>query len=73
VLKLAENVPAAMARWHDVGVTISNGGMHLSATLDGFKFLDADLPSPVSGQVGTWAKTDTVVLFDSFVVDPDAQ
>jgi hypothetical protein len=73
VLKLAENVPAAMARWHDIVLTVSNGGMRVSAALDGLKFIDADLPSPVSGQVGAWAKTDTVVLFDSFKVDPDSQ
>jgi hypothetical protein len=34
------------------------------------KFLEADLTAPVSGQVGAWAKADTVVLFDSFSVDP---
>lgn len=73
VLKLAENVPAAMARWHDLSVSISNGGTHVSGSLDGFTFLDADLAVPVSGQVGAWAKTDTVVLFDSFTVDPEAQ
>jgi len=69
VLKLAENVPTAMARWHDLSVTVSNGGTHVQGSLDGFQFIDADLATPVSGQVGAWAKTDTVVLFDSFVVD----
>lgn len=73
VLKLAENVPTAMARWHDLSITVSNGGMHVDGSLDGFKFIDADLATPVSGQVGAWAKTDTVVLFDSFTVDPSGQ
>ena len=73
VLKLAENVPTAMARWHDLAVTVSNGGMHVAGSLDGFTFIDADLDGPVSGQVGAWAKTDTVVLIDSFVVDPAAE
>jgi hypothetical protein len=73
VLKLAENVPAAMARWHDLAITVSNGGTHVSGALDGFKFIDADLQTPVSGQVGAWAKTDTVVLFDSFALDPSAE
>ena len=27
----------------------------------------------VSGQVGAWAKTDTVVLFDHFIVDSDSE
>jgi hypothetical protein len=73
VLKLAENVPTAMARWHDLSVSVSNGGTHVAGSLDGVTFLDADLDSPVSGQVGAWAKTDTVLLIDSFIVDPAAQ
>jgi hypothetical protein len=73
VLKLATNVPAAMARWHDVSVIVSNEGYHVVGILDGLKFLEADLSAPVSGQVGAWAKSDTVVLFDSFSVDPTAQ
>ena len=72
VLKLAENVPAALARWHDVSVTVSNGGTHLSGSLDGQKFVDADVDTPISGQVGAWAKSDTVVLFDSFSVEANA-
>ena len=73
LIRLIENVPMALARWHDLSVTASNGGTHVSAALDGLKYLDADLAAPISGGVGTWAKTDTIVLFDSFVVDPDAQ
>ncbi len=73
VLKLATNVPAAMARWHDISVVVSNGGYHVAGILDGLKFLEADLQVPVSGGVGAWAKADTVVLFDSFSVDPNAQ
>ncbi len=73
VLKLATNVPAAMARWHDLSVVVSSEGLHVVAILDGLKFLEADLTAPVSGGVGAWAKSDTVVLFDSFSVDPTAQ
>ena len=73
VLKLATNVPAAMARWHDLSVVVSNEGLHVVGILDGLKFLEADLTRPVSGGVGAWAKSDTVVLFDSFSVDPTAQ
>ena len=72
-LKLIANVPAALSRWHDVVVTVSNGGTHLAGSLDGFKFLETDLDTPVSGQVGVWSKSDTVALFDSFSVDPNAQ
>ena len=73
VLKLATNVPTAMARWHDISVVVTNGGTHVSGILDGVKFVDADLDTPVSGGVGAWAKSDTVVLYDSFSVDPTAQ
>ena len=41
--------------------------------MDGLKFLDADLPAPVSGQVGAWAKADTVVLFDHFIVSNESR
>jgi hypothetical protein len=41
--------------------------------MDGVKFVEADVQTPVSGQVGAWAKADTVVLFDNFTVDPNAQ
>jgi hypothetical protein len=73
VLKLATNVPAAMARWHDLSVVISSDGTHVTGIVDGLRFLEADLTVPVSGGVGAWAKADTVVLFDSFSVDPSAQ
>ena len=29
-LKLVENVPAALSRWHDVVVSVSNGGTHIT-------------------------------------------
>jgi len=73
VLKLATNVPAAMARWHDLSLVVSNEGLHVAGILDGLKFLEADLATPISGGVGAWAKSDTVVLFDRFSVDPTAQ
>jgi hypothetical protein len=72
-LKLVEDVPTALAQWHDVGLTVSNGGTHLAGSLDGLRVLETDLVTPVSGQVGVWAKSDTVALFDSFSVDPNQQ
>jgi hypothetical protein len=73
VLKLATNVPTAMARWHDVSVIVSNGGTHVVGIMDGVQFVEADVETPVSGGVGAWAKADTVVLFDSFSVETSAQ
>jgi len=71
-LSIVENVPAALARWHNLQLTVGTGGTHVTGLLDGQRYLDADLTAPISGQVGAWSKTDTVVLFNSFTVDPNA-
>ena len=72
-LDIVENVPTALARWHNIQLTVPTGGTHVTGLLDGQRYLDADLATPISGQVGAWSKTDTVVLFNSFTVDPNAQ
>ena len=72
-LAVVDNVPAALARWHDLQLTVAPGGTHLSGALDGQKFLDVDIDTPISGQVGTMTKTDSVVVFNSFNVDPNGQ
>ena len=72
-LGIIENVPSALARWHDMQLTVAPGGTHLSGSLDGQKYLDADLPTPISGKVGTLTKTDSVVVFNTFTVDPNGQ
>jgi hypothetical protein len=72
-LSIIENVPAELSRWHDLQLTVAPGGTHLTGSLDGQKFLDVDIDTPVSGQVGTMTKTDSVVVFNSFAVDPNGQ
>jgi hypothetical protein len=72
-LSVIENVPAELARWHDLQLTVAPGGTHLSGALDGQGFLDVDINVPVSGKVGTMSKTDSVVVFNSFAVDPNGQ
>lgn len=72
-LTVVENVPAELARWHDLQLTVAPGGTHLSGALDGQKFLDVDINQPISGGVGTMTKTDSVVVFNSFTVDPNGQ
>jgi len=69
-LSIIENVPSALARWHDLQLTVAPGGTHISGVLDGQKYLDADLTTPVTGKVGTLTKTDSVVVFNTFTVDP---
>jgi hypothetical protein len=72
-LSKVENVPAELSRWHDLQLTVAPGGTHISGSLDGQKYLDVDINVPVSGQVGTMSKTDSVVVFNSFTVDPNGQ
>src|ERR1051326_6980393 len=72
-LSIIENVPAGLARWHDLQLTVAPGGTHLGGVLDGQKFMDVDINVPVSGKVGTMSKTDSVVVFNSFTVDPNGQ
>ncbi len=72
-LSIVENVPAALARWHDLQLTVAPGGTHLSGSLDQQKFLDLDINVPVSGRVGALTKTDSVVVFNSYTVDPNGQ
>jgi hypothetical protein len=70
-LKIANLVPAALARWHELKLVVSGGGTHVAGYLDTQKFLETDVDTPVSGPVGVWAKTDTIVLNQSFAVDPN--
>jgi hypothetical protein len=65
-LKRVELVPTTLGEWHEQTLVVS--GTHLSGLLDGKVYLDATLDAPVSGQVGLWSKTDTIVLFDRFSV-----
>jgi len=70
-LSIIENVPAELARWHVLQLTVPPGGTHVTGSLDGQRVLDADVSAPISGQAGAIAKTDTVAVFNSFTVDPN--
>jgi hypothetical protein len=70
ILSKVEGVPATLAQWHDLQLTVQPGGTHLTGFLDAQQFLDLDISIPVSGQVGVMSKNDSVVVFDSFLVDP---
>jgi hypothetical protein len=65
-LKRVELVPTTLGDWHEQTLVIS--GSHLSGLLDGKVYLDATLDAPVSGQVGLWTKSDTIVVFERFSV-----
>jgi len=68
-LKRTRDVPTSFGEWHDQTLVVY--GTQMSAFLDGKKYMDADLPEPVSGRIGVWAKTDTVALIDALVVEPE--
>jgi hypothetical protein len=72
-LRIIDNVPAALVRWHDLQLSVQPGGTHLSGYVDGQKFLETDVSTPISGGVGLWSKTDSVVVVNSFTVDPNGQ
>lgn len=62
----SENVPLQKNTWH--GLQISVHGTSLQAALDGKHLLDYTLAEPVSGKVGLWSKTDSVIYFNDFTV-----
>lgn len=62
----SENVPLQKNTWHTLQVSIH--GTDLKAALDGKHLLDFTLTEPVSGRVGVWSKTDSVIYFDDYTV-----
>jgi hypothetical protein len=72
-VSVIDDVPGALAQWHELQLTVAPGGMHVSGSFDGQRLLEADLDSSVAGQIGVIAKTDTVALFNTFTVDPNGQ
>jgi hypothetical protein len=72
-LSIVDNVPAELARWHELRLVVAPGGTHLSALLDEQLFMELDINVPVSGRVGAMAKTDSVVVYNTFSVDPDGR
>ncbi len=62
------NTPTATGQWHDLKVVIN--GAKVQGYLDGKLYLEHTLDAPVSGKVGVWSKSDGVVYFDDFTVQP---
>src|ERR1043166_2686904 len=61
-----ENVPLPKSTWHNLQISVH--GTALQAALDGKHLLDYTLAEPVSGKVGLWSKTDSVIYFDDYTV-----
>lgn len=62
----SENVPLAKNVWHSLSITVH--GTNLQASLNGKHILDYTLAEPISGKVGLWSKTDSVIYYNDFTV-----
>jgi hypothetical protein len=71
VKRAAETVPLELGTWHTLKVSVH--GTALQGFLDGKLMLEYTLPAPVSGKIGVWSKTDSMVEFDDFTVTPTAK
>jgi prepilin-type processing-associated H-X9-DG protein len=62
-------VPALeLGTWHTLRLDVH--GTDLRTFLDDSLVLEYTLTEPVSGKVGVWSKTDSMIMFDDFVVKP---
>jgi hypothetical protein len=68
VNRAATLMPLELGTWHTLKVSVH--GTQLKSWLDGTPMHDYTLPAPVSGKVGVWSKTDSMILFDDFTVTP---
>ncbi len=57
-----------MKDWH--AIKIATKGAAVRGFLDGEPLLEYELPSPISGKIGLWTKTDSVTEFADFVATP---
>ena len=70
VKRAADLFPLELGSWHELKISVH--GTALAAFLDGKHVLDYTLMAPVSGKVGLWSKTDSMIEFSDFVVTPSA-
>ncbi|MDB4906615.1 MAG: hypothetical protein JWO05_1399 [Gemmatimonadetes bacterium] len=61
-----ENVPLELGTWHTLRISVH--GTQLQGFLDDRLLLEHTLTEPVSGKVGVWSKTDSMVEFSDFTV-----
>lgn len=71
VKRAPETVPLELGSWHTLKVSVH--GTALQGYLDGKLMLEHTLQAPVSGKIGVWSKTDSMVEFDDFTVTPMAK
>lgn len=63
--------PLELGTWNELSLVVK--GTDFKAYLNGKLAVEFTLPEPVSGKVGLWSKTDSMTLFDSFIVTPETR
>jgi hypothetical protein len=61
--------PLELGTWHTLKISVH--GTSLKSWLDDKPMHDYTLPAPVSGKIGVWSKTDSMIEFDDFTVTPE--
>jgi hypothetical protein len=64
-------VPLELGTWHTLRISVH--GTSLKSWLDDEPMHDYTLSEPVSGKIGVWSKTDSMVEFDDFTVRPESK
>jgi len=67
-VKWIRNTPTPTRTWHDLKLRVA--GTKLEGYINGERFLEHVLPTPVAGRVGLWSKADSYVYFDDYTVTP---
>ena len=70
-IKWVRNTPTPTGQWHELKLTVV--GNKVQGWLNGVLTLSHDLEKPVSGRIGLWSKSDSVVYFDDFRVEQIGQ
>lgn len=70
-VKWVRNTPSPSGQWHELKLTVV--GNKVQGWLNGVLTLSHDLEKPVSGRIGLWSKSDSVVYFDDFRVEQIAR
>jgi len=63
--------PLELGTWHTLKISVH--GTSLKSWLDDKPMHDYTLSAPVSGKIGVWSKTDSMIEFDDFTVTPTAK
>jgi hypothetical protein len=71
VKRAPDLVPLELGTWHTLKIAIH--GTALTSWLDGKPMVEFTLPEPVSGKIGVWSKTDSMIQFNDFTFTPMAK